>query len=483
MFDVRIEKLCSNIFDLVSKQQVIDLVKKLHSEESISDRRVVLDCVLYLLQESQNLDYISSFHKARIIQDLIWEKLNTGHWKEVWKGWRTVYALVAIYRILTVCECLLKKNINNENATKVPENNFDVKNDSITTVINSNETVISTKEKPSFRIQTENKRKLSNSEESNISMKEVMEEIVKMADMGLLLGAPVLRNSLETIAQIITEHLSQDSLILENETDLKIAKLLETKEYHIEDVEVKLEEHAQKLKLLERKDDLGIEDFMINYKDPEKPVIISGCMDDWPAMKGPHKWNVPYLVKIAGPRTVPIEIGRNYTSDHWTQQLMTVKEFADKYLKADATEVGYLAQHQLLDQVPSLAQDICIPDFCYTGEEDDVDVNVWIGPQGTVSPLHTDPKHNVLCQVSGSKYIVLYPAESTEYLYPHPTPLLFNTSRIDLQDVDYEKYPNFVKAEGYHLILNPGEMLYIPPGVWHFVKSLDTSFSVSFWWK
>ncbi len=30
--------------------------------------------------------------------------------------------------------------------------------------------------------------------------------------------------------------------------------------------------------------------------------------------------------------------------------------------------------------------------------------------------------------------------------------------------MDYEKYPNFVKAEGYHLILNPGEMLYIPPG-------------------
>ena len=52
----------------------------------------------------------------------------------------------------------------------------------------------------------------------------------------------------------------------QNETDLKIAKILETKEYQIKDVEVKLEENAQKLKLLERKEDLGIEDFMINYK-------------------------------------------------------------------------------------------------------------------------------------------------------------------------------------------------------------------------
>ena len=50
-------------------------------------------------------------------------------------------------------------------------------------------------------------------------------------------------------------------------------------------------------------------------------------------------------------------------------------------------------------QVPQLGDDVCIPDYCYTGEDEDVDINVWIGPMGTVSPLHTDPKHNLLCQV------------------------------------------------------------------------------------
>lgn len=33
------------------------------------------------------------------------------------------------------------------------------------------------------------------------------------------------------------------------------------------------------------------------------------------------------------------------------------------------------------------------------------------------------------------------------------------------------------------VVLGPGQMLYIPPGWWHFVRSLSTSFSVSFWWK
>lgn len=32
-------------------------------------------------------------------------------------------------------------------------------------------------------------------------------------------------------------------------------------------------------------------------------------------------------------------------------------------------------------------------------------------------------------------------------------------------------------------ILEEGEMLYIPPKWWHYVRSLTTSFSVSFWWS
>lgn len=62
---------------------------------------------------------------------------------------------------------------------------------------------------------------------------------------------------------------------------------------------------------------------------------------------------------------------------------------------------GYLAQHRLFDQIPELLDDIIIPDYCAFGEEgiDNVDMNIWIGPAGTVSPLHFDPKNNIFCQV------------------------------------------------------------------------------------
>lgn len=48
---------------------------------------------------------------------------------------------------------------------------------------------------------------------------------------------------------------------------------------------------------------------------------------------------------------VPIEIGSRYTDEDWTQQLSTFSEFLQKYILTKNDKVGYLAQHQLFDQV------------------------------------------------------------------------------------------------------------------------------------
>jgi lysine-specific demethylase 8 len=267
----------------------------------------------------------------------------------------------------------------------------------------------------------------------------------------------------------------------------------------------------------------GIEEFQLHLESASNPVIIPATFEHWPARK---LWSDMTYLKhrtIGGNRIVPVEIGTSYNEVSWTQKIMTFGEFIDKHLvPAQPREVGYLAQHDLFEQIPVLKNDISIPDYCWTTpppprgaaaqttgltsvkQLDEPLLNAWLGPAGTKTPLHTDPYHNMLCQVVGYKYIRLYAPEETPKLYPEGVDEaginMNNTSSVDvfhfrpavnknesrdpkvLQDLR-DRFPQFQDAQYQEAILGPGECLYVPLGYWHYVESLTPSFSVSFWWN
>ena len=411
---------------LPSIEAVREAVSQLLSDPAVlqQDRELVVRTVLHHLHlQPPQVSGLEMFLQ------LVWERLNTGHWAEVWPGWRTLYGLLSLARVRLVLGLV--------------------------------------------------------EEEGRLQQADLLRDLVKMCDLGLLLGGPdILGGALETLAQNITDHLASGFRLSEETGPAsKKARLCSTL-CDINQHKLPLPLPLQDIPVLEFPD---IPSFVTACKARRLVTKLTGAMEDWPAVRSSVRaWSVERLRRLAGPRTVPVEIGQRYTDQDWTQQLMTVEEFARDFLTGNCSRVGYLAQHQLLSQVPALREDIITPDYCFTGdteEEEEVEVNVWIGPAGTISPAHTDKKHNVLCQVSGYKYVAIFYPDMTDQLYPDPAPMFHNTSRVDLDRPDTEKFPLVRQLEGHHTILGPGEMLYIPPLVWHYVRSLETSFSVSFWWQ
>ncbi|KAJ2959208.1 hypothetical protein NQZ79_g5290 [Umbelopsis isabellina] len=217
--------------------------------------------------------------------------------------------------------------------------------------------------------------------------------------------------------------------------------------------------------------------------DTASPFILNNIINHWPAMKE-HPWSsTTYLLSVAGERHVPIEFGSQYTAEDWSQRLMPFREFVETYIETtgdDKPQVAYLAQHDLFHQIPRLEQDIIVPDYCYVSppltkhyerQPAEVITNAWFGPGGTISPLHHDPYHNLLAQVVGSKYIRLYSPKETPKLYPHAG-MMSNTSQVQLQDVDENKYPEFKHAEYVECILKAGQVLYIPGTEWQPLETI-----------
>lgn len=302
-----------------------------------------------------------------------------------------------------------------------------------------------------------------------------VQRAVRACDMGLLMGAAIMDDVLQVIVRILQGEVRKPT---ESEEESEHADIKRMKT-EIPRVPVINEETA-----IPRIKCPSLESFRTNYLLPLKPVVLEGTIGHWPALNQ-HPWSIGYLRSVAGCRTVPVEVGSRYTDEGWSQTLLTVDQFIDRYISNTDGVKGYLAQHQLFDQVPELKDDIRLPDYCCLGEgdEDDITVNAWFGPGGTVSPLHQDPQQNFLAQVVGSKYIRLYSPEDTDKLYPHQSKLLHNTSQVEVENPDAGRFPEFARAPYLDCVLQPGDVLFIPVRHWHYVRSLELSFSVSFWWS
>lgn len=105
----------------------------------------------------------------------------------------------------------------------------------------------------------------------------------------------------------------------------------------------------------------------------------------------------------------------------------------------------------------------------------------WLGPVGTMTPLHCDFDDNIFAQVWGRKRIFLAPPHHDACLYAREAnPVLFG-SPFDPEAPDFDAYPLARQASTVSCVVEPGDMLYVPAGWFHQVRALAFSLSSNRW--
>ncbi|WP_353931421.1 cupin-like domain-containing protein [Okeanomitos corallinicola TIOX110] len=220
-----------------------------------------------------------------------------------------------------------------------------------------------------------------------------------------------------------------------------------------------------------------------------KPVIITGKIEEWKAF---HSWSLDYLNGVVGDKELDINISNKNkiftfdpdTGDTLSSTKMQFSEFTNWITQENKSDqYYYLQQNPIKLMFPELLPDIEVPD--YISQKSFIVSNLWIGTGGNTTPLHWDAAQNILCQVRGRKKLLLFAPNQTPFLYPHSVDSKApHLSYLNIDKPDFDKFPKFKEAQVIECVLEPGEMLFMPPFWWHQVYSLEqVNIAVNFWWK
>ncbi len=222
-------------------------------------------------------------------------------------------------------------------------------------------------------------------------------------------------------------------------------------------------------------------EFRKRFYHPQVPVVIKDLAKQWPAY---DKWNWEYFKNLVGDKEVGLY--NNVKSDAYTpintaDDYKTFGEYIDMISKGPAGWRIFL--FNIFEHAPQLTQDFTWPEHLMKGFVKRYPM-LFVGGATSITHMHfdIDLSHILHTQFAGRKRVLLFPFTEQHKLYRKPFEVL---SLADFShyheagNVDFEKFPALKLAQGYEVILDHGDTLFMPAGYWHHMEYLDSGFAMS----
>lgn len=224
-----------------------------------------------------------------------------------------------------------------------------------------------------------------------------------------------------------------------------------------------------------RRPGLSADRFYAEHYAAGRPVVLPGHAEHWPA----RRWTPATLAARFGDVPIAITDGRERDPDYDMnaarhRRTVPLAEFVARITSSGPSNDCYaVAQNRnledpafapLMDDVP-FDPDWLRPDGWKACSA------LWLGPEGTVTPLHHDTCNILFVQLHGTKRFRL--------VAPHETTLL-DGARSMYAAVDPEDPASLGPVRVQAVDLGPGDAIFLPVGWWHHVRALSVSISLAF---
>ncbi|XP_050460442.1 HSPB1-associated protein 1 [Cataglyphis hispanica] len=236
----------------------------------------------------------------------------------------------------------------------------------------------------------------------------------------------------------------------------------------------------------------------------QKPILFRNMLrnsDDlyeWKLLN----WSFSDLVEKFGDKQLPFRVGVYNKCTHHRRRIssptklckLTLREFF--IATGDTTKEGYdkwlYCDYKHIKEFSDKPEIIEAFNWLKFGIDEEFGKNglystIWIGSKGAHTDCHWDTYgYNLVAQIHGRKLWLLYPPSDS--LLPVRLPYEESTvySKIDFYCLSMEERDLLLKIPDKPklIILEPGDVLFVPNGWWHYVESLDNiTVSVNIWGK
>lgn len=216
------------------------------------------------------------------------------------------------------------------------------------------------------------------------------------------------------------------------------------------------------------------QEFKETYFKPLRPLVIKDLAKSWPAST---KWTPDFFKEQHGNKQVKVydssfvAAGKNYMSKLKT---IPLKEYIDTVMTKEQDLRMFL--YNIKSEIPELVDDINFPSLVKGISRNFV--FMFFGCKGSVTQLHfdIDMSHVFHTAMYGKKTVYLFPYGQGKNLHRYPFTC---RSYVDVEKPDMDQFPGLKQVQGYKVLLEQGDTLYIPSGYWHHFVYDEPSYAVS----
>lgn len=218
--------------------------------------------------------------------------------------------------------------------------------------------------------------------------------------------------------------------------------------------------------------------FRSQFLKTGKPVLIKGGAKHWKAFE---EWGFDFFKHNYG--THPVYLTNHKDLGDYTNAGSEISNLGEIIDGLAFESKKYARFNPLLDEHPELLESL---DRAWLNKVMGSKIKnhhvLFIGSKGTKTNIHNAGNENIFVQLRGRKRWLLWDQRATYIFNPQVNRAPAKASPLNPKQPDLKAIPGYAHLPTYELILEEGDMLYIPSYLWHYVENLTPTIGIGIRW-